>query len=146
MRRTGTGRLLSPAEMTVLRHAVIGRDQSCIVCGERDFLDAHHILPQSIIKKAYLKVGGKLLPGASPSYRPLTRFEFWEESEITASEIAADPDTAVALCRHHHDLAEKRHDYLLDKPELSELRRRIRRVGEKYDLLPKLERYYGREL
>jgi hypothetical protein len=135
--------------MGLLKTACIERDGGCIVCAEVENLDAHHILPQTIIKDEYGKRGGlrpwvDAYPGAGGGYlpyRPITRFEFWLQPDISAVEIAMDPDTCVTLCRAHHGMADVVPTYLFrEVPYTYDL---VKELAAKYSMASRLERYYG---
>lgn len=146
MKRTGTSRLLRPKDMELLVILADSRDDGCIVCHDHMKLDAHHILPQRIIKDEYGNRGGKIVDEDEGTYAPITRFEFWLEPDVDAYDVAIDPDTVVALCREHHDQAEADHSFLLDCEAGTTIHSRLVELGKKYSVAHRIERYYGRVL
>ena len=116
MKRTSS-RLLTPAQMESLLQEVYERDGGCRGkvwplhrCGgfrHGSMYEAHHLVEQAALKVAYGKLGGLWwAPGhhgpEDPGFfRPRTRHDFGEP-DITASEIATDPDLSICLCCNLH--------------------------------------------
>lgn len=111
-------RLLTPAQMEGLVEAVYKRDGGCAgrvwpdhVCGGFRHVrryEAHHVCEQAAIKKMYGKLGGVLVAphGTTrfePFYRPVKPTGPRMDPDITAAEIAADPDLCICLCCNLHD-------------------------------------------
>lgn len=106
MKRTSS-RLLTPVEMEAVFKEAWERDGKCrgqvwpvhICSGFRhgSQFEFHHVIEQSQIKKAY-RMGGLWI---GDRYRPRTRMD-QVEPEITAAEIARDPDLGIVLCVDLH--------------------------------------------
>lgn len=110
MKRSKPNRLLTPTQMNELMEVVYKRDGGCKgkvwplhKCGGFRYggmYEADHIIEQGWLRTAY-SLGGVWKGDA---YRPIKAVERGLiESEITASDIAADPGLCICLCCDLHD-------------------------------------------